>query len=290
MLSVVLVDWKTRDLLRASLASLFRYPTDEPTQVIVVDNDPQGGAASSARSEFPDVIVVEPGTNTGYARGNNLGFAQARGDWILTLNPDTEVFEGTLDAAIACLKRWPTAGAVGARLVLPGGETQRSVRGFPTPANLLSEAVGLGRALPGTRFDAYRLRRFDYETEGPAPQPMGTFLIYRRAALVQVGDPSAPFDESFPIFFNEVDLLHRLAQVGWHAVYCPDARVLHHHGSSTKQVRPAMTWESQQSLVRYLAKHYGRSVSAPLIPLVAATAWCSALARSRCLPRRWPLG
>jgi GT2 family glycosyltransferase len=84
---------------------------------------------------------------------------------------------------------------------------------------------------------------------------MGTFLLFRRSALEMVGDAKSPFDEGFPIFFNEVDLLKRMDEAGWPCCYTPDAQLYPHHGASTRQVRPNMIWESHLSLVRYFQKH-----------------------------------
>ena len=267
MLSVLIVNWNTRDLLRACLRSLRAHPANEGMETIVVDNASTDGSEMMVRREFPEVDLVASPVNTGYARGNNLAFARASGDRLLTLNPDTEVFAGTLDAALDALDRHPKAGAVAARLIGTDGGTQRSVRGFPTLLNLFG--------------DAYRLPRFDYEAEGPAPQPMGTFLLFRREALEAVGDPRTPFDETFPIFFNEVDLLKRLDAAGWPTVYTPAARVLHHGGESTKQVRKAMIWESHRSLVRYLRKHRGTGVGALALPFVSLAVYAGALVRAK---------
>lgn len=196
------------------------------------------------RNEFPEAQLIEPGRNTGYAVGNNLAFDRAEGDWILALNPDTEVFPNTLDRAIETLQDRPAYGTLAARLIDMDGQIQRSIRAFPTAKNVLP-----------WRQRAYRLDDFDYETEGPAPQPMGTFLLFRREALAAIGAEREPFDEHFPIFFNEVDLLYRLQRAGWPALYCPGVAVRHHGGFSTKQVRKEMIWESHRSLGRYLRKH-----------------------------------
>ena len=273
MLSILIVNWNTRDLLRACLRSLREHPARVETEVVVVDNASTDGSADMVRAEFPEAVLVASPVNTGYARGNNLAFERARGDRLLTLNPDTEILDGTLDRALDALDRHPTAGAVSVRLVGTDGNTQGSVRGFPTVANVLGDVLGIG--------DAYRLTRFDYDREGPAPQPMGTFLLFRREALEAVGAPQRPFDEAFPIFFNEVDLLRRMSDAGWPAVYTPTASLLHHGGESTKQVRKAMIWESHRSLVRYLRKHPGTGPGAWALPLVSFAVLGAALVRAK---------
>ncbi len=278
MLSVLIVNWNTRELLRACLESLRRYPsTVEPMEVIVVDNASSDESAQMVRESFPEVILVASPLNTGYAKGNNLAFAEATGDHLLTLNPDTEVQPGTLDEALASLERHPDAGAVSVRLVGTNGKTQSSVRGFPTVLGIVGDVLKIRSGA----FDSYRLAHFDYEKEGPAPQPMGTFLLFRKAAIEAVGSVKAPFDEGFPIFFNEVDLLERLAKAGWPAYYTPATQLLHYGGESTKQVRKAMIWESHRSLVRYFKKHRGTGLGALALPLVAAAVYGAAFVRAR---------
>jgi GT2 family glycosyltransferase len=165
-------------------------------------------------------------------------------------------------------------------LVGVDGNTQSSVRGFPTAIALFGEITGLGRRWPRSPLGAYRLIDFDYERQQPGPQPMGTFLLFRREALEAVGSASAPFDPAFPIFFNEVDLLYRLDRAGWPCLYSPAAWVRHHGGESTKQVRKSMIWESHRSLLRYLWKHHGRGFGAVglwgLSIAVLAAAWIRA--------------
>lgn len=280
-LSVIIVNWNTRDLLRRCLASLRAYPPSVPMEIIVVDNASADGSSAMVREEFPEVALLEPGRNTGYAAGNNLGFAQAKGEYLLTLNPDTEVFDGTLDEALRVLDRSPRAGSLGAKLIGVGGEVQRSVRGFPTLVGVLGDITGLARRLPGSVWDQYRQFGLDLEAEAEVDQPMGTFLLFRRQALAQIGDPRQPFDEGFPIFFNEVDLLARLAMAGWTCIYAPSVRVLHHGGESTKQVRKSMIWESHRSLVRYWKKHWPALARYTILPILAGLIYGGALVRAR---------
>jgi len=283
MLSVLIVNWNTRDLLDACLSSLERFPPNEPMEVIVVDNASKDGSADMVRTKHPKVTLIEPGANTGYARGNNLAMAAAAGDWLLTLNPDTEVYEGTLQTAIDKLSSNPTFGALGAKQIHTDGTTQHSVRGFPTVSGIFADITGVGR-------DTYRLKNFDYTKEQPAPQPMGTFILFKREALEAVSggagvqrasQPSAdqlmPFDERFPIFFNEVDLLYRLHKAGWPAMYSPDVKILHHGAEGTKQVRKNMIWESHRSLARFLEKHH----PSLWLPLVQGLIWLGALIRAK---------
>lgn len=272
MLSVLIVNWNTRDKLRACLASIQAHPPTEPFEVIVVDNASSDGSADMVKAEFPSVGLIEPGSNTGYARGNNLAFAAAKGEWLLTLNPDTEFEDASIQTALNELRVKTTFGSCAVRLVGPDGKRQDSIRAFPTLSGILADVLGRG--------DKYRLRQFDYTNPGPAPQPMGTFLLFRRSALEAVGDPTAPFDEQFPIFFNEVDLLKRMADAGWPCWYSAAGHVIHHHGASTSQAKKAMVWESHKSLVRYFGKHL-RFPALLLLPLIAVAAYIAAFVRAK---------
>lgn len=275
MVSILIVNWNTRDLLDACLASIERFPGSQAVEAIVVDNASADGSAEMVRSKHSSVKLIEAGANTGYAHGNNLAIAAAKGDLLLTLNPDTELYADTLDEAVAALDRHPRAGVLGAKQVFTDGSTQSSVRGFPTFLGILGDVTGLGRLFPASRLGAYRLLGFDYEREQVAPQPMGTFLMFRREALEAVGP--LRFDEAFPIFFNEVDLLYRLRQAGWHAVYAPRVRILHHGGEGTKQRRREMIWESHRSLLRYFQKHH----PSPFLFLLAGLLYLGAFVRAK---------
>jgi len=280
MLSILIVNWNTRDLLRECLLSIYGHAPQEPFEVIVVDNASSDGSADMVRIEFSKAQLIEPGINTGYARGNNLAAERATGEWLLTLNPDTEMLENTLQSAVDKLRANSSYGALGIQQMGPDGKTQRSVRGFPSFRGIVGDLFGLGKVVGGP-FDSYRLTRFNYTREQAAPQPMGTFILFRREALAAVGDPKHPFDENFPIFFNEVDLLYRMAKAGWPCLYTPDVRIKHLGGESTKQVRKSMIWESHRSLGRFFDKHYRTPLNAPFLPLLRALLSFSALIRAR---------
>ncbi|GBC93364.1 N-acetylglucosaminyl-diphospho-decaprenol L-rhamnosyltransferase [bacterium HR15] len=264
-LSICIVNWNTRGLLRECLRSIYQYPPEQPFEVIVVDNASSDGSAEMVRVEFPQVVLIANEANLGYARGNNQAMERARGEFILLLNPDTEMRSDTLRNAIHFLREHPEVGAIGAKQVLPDGRVQPSVRGFPTPRNLLFEVLGLARLFPRSRlFAAYRMRWFAYDRPMPVDQPMGTFLMVRRAVMEQVG----LLDEAFPLFFNDVDWCYRMWQAGWQIWFVPQVEILHHGGASTKQVRPAAIRESHRALEQFYRKHYRSRLPLPLYALI----------------------
>lgn len=280
VLSILVVNWNTRDLLRACLKSIFAFSPEIPFEVIVVDNDSKDNSADMVTKEFPSVVLVASNKNTGYAGGNNLAFQRANGSYLLTLNPDTEFTDDSLQRAIDVMEANPTIGCLGIKQIGIDGRIQRSVRGFPTPLGIFGDVSKLGPRLGGI-LDSYRKSQFDYEKFQRAEQPMGTFLLFRRTALEAVGDAKRPMDPAFPIFFNEVDLLYRLNLAGWPCYYTPDAQVKHYGGESTKQVRKSMIWESHRSLVRYLRKHSGTGIQKVGLPFLFAVIYVAAFIRAR---------
>ena len=277
MLSVIIVNWNTREHLRKCLRSIAAHRPMEPMEVIVVDNASSDGSAAMVESDFPWVRLEACGQNLGYAKGNNLGFAVAKGEWLLTLNPDTQFFDESLQIAVERLAGKPKAAVLAGMLLDPDGKSvQRSVRSFPRPSAIIPEILGLSKLFP-QQFGDYRQVDFDYTKNQEAEQPMGTFLLFRKSALDEVG----VMDERFPIFFNEVDLLFRLKKAGWGIWYSPEVRVVHFGGQSTRQIPKKMVWESHRGLIRYYRKWYFKWWSAPLIWLFSAYVWMAALVRAR---------
>jgi GT2 family glycosyltransferase len=259
LLTISIVNWNTTPLLEALLESISRDAPDFEYEVIVVDNASSDFDAAIMREKFPTVNFVVNAGNDGYAHGNNQALELSTGDFVLLLNPDTEVTEGALNNLVKFMQEHPEAAAAGSKLVRPDGSVDRSLRSFPYPGPIAWEFLRLSRVFPKNRlFSAYRMDYFDYETTMEVDQPMGSCLILSRKAIETIGI----MDEQFPIFFNEVDWLYRAKQAGFKVFYTPDAVVIHHGAGSTKQVpKQVMSIESHKSLLKFYEKHFKKSLS-----------------------------
>ena len=270
LLSICIVNWQTRELLRACLRALAGRPADPATEIIVADNASADGSAEMVASEFPQIPLLRNDTNLGYARATNQALSKARGDLVLLLNPDTEVRAGALEAICRFMDSHPDAAAAGCRLLNPDGTVQRSCRSFPTPRALLLDVIGLWRMFPASRvLGRYRMTWFDHARVMEVDQPMASALCLRRVAVEQVG----PLDEQFPIFWNDVDLCYRLRAAGWRIYFCPDAEGVHHLGASTRQARARVILDSHRGLIRFYRKHYRRHIAWPVYAFVVAAVW-----------------
>lgn len=265
-LSVVIVSYNTRDLLRQCLQSIEadRLPAD--LEVFVVDNASADGSADMVAAEFPAVCVVRSSINLGFAAANNLAFDVARGRYVLLLNSDARADVETLRRAVRKMDAAPGVGAAGGRLVDPSGHPQPSARCFPSPLNDLLALSGLAARFPRSRW----FGRFDRTWADPAKPARvdwvpGAFTILRREALACIGN----FDERFFLYYEEVDLCRRLAAAGYEIWYWPDLLVTHIGGASSKTVRKVsfstagsqLTLWRMRSALLYYRKHHGALVA-----------------------------
>jgi N-acetylglucosaminyl-diphospho-decaprenol L-rhamnosyltransferase len=291
-LSIVVVTWNSAADIDACLDSIH---FGSEFEVIVVDNA-SGDATRDKLSRYHHLKLVANESNCGYARANNQGLKLATGEYVLLLNPDTRIELGALDTLSSYLDEHQEVGAVAPRLVSPDGTTQFSIRSFPTSATFFWELIGLSRLFPKSHlFGRWKMKYFDYSRTAEVEQPMASCLMIRKAVLDSLVPHSSlltpPFlDESFPIFYNDVDLSKRMSDAGWKTVYVADARVVHRHGASTKQVRAKMIRESHRSAFRYLRKHDHSGFfwlkAIVLLPMLEITALLRVLAYR--LSRRTP--
>jgi GT2 family glycosyltransferase len=252
-LSIIIVSWNVRELLRACLASL---PAGDPAvEVIVVDAASADGTPAMVPVEFPHAHLIASPDNLGYTRGNNLGLRAARGNSLLILNPDTEVLGDALARMQAYLAEHPRVGAVGPRLEYPDGTVQSSRRRFPTLGTAFFESTWIKHRMPRSWRRHYFVEDVPLDATTAVDWVVGAALMVRREAWRQVGD----FDEGFFMYSEELDWQRRLKAAGWEVVYLPDARVVHHIGQSAAQVPAATHIRFNTSKVRYFRKYHGQA-------------------------------
>jgi GT2 family glycosyltransferase len=258
-LSIIVTSWNTKGLTRATLRSIFAHPPADPFEVIVVENASSDGSADMVALEFPSVNLLRNGNNEGYARGNNQGFACARGNVILFLGSDTVIPENSIQRMLEYLAAHPEAGAVGCRLLNPDMTLQRSCRRFPTLLDGVLTYLSLhslARRYNGLNIDYGRTQEVD--------QPAATCFMVRREVLAQVG----AFDERYTILYNDVDLCRRIRKGGWKIIYLAEAQVVHHGSQSTRQATPEVRLEMYRNILIYYFGEYGFIALVCLLPIL----------------------
>ena len=250
-LSIVIVSWNVRKLLRACLAAL---PRD--VEVIVVDNASTDDSAAMVAAEFPSVRLLANQENRGFTGGNNQGLALARRPYLLLLNPDTVVQGDAVATLVSYLVSHPAVGVVGPQLRYGDGSLQSSRRRFPTLATALLESTPLAWHWPPQRNQwarRYHLADQPADVEQEVDWLVGAALLTRRAVLDQIGG----FDEGYFMYSEELDWQRRAKGAGWKIVYLPQAVITHYEGRSSEQVTAARHIRFNTSKVRYFDKHHG---------------------------------
>jgi len=251
LLSVIILTWNVRDLLRKCLASL---PWNDPqTEVIVVDAGSVDGSAEAVQQEFPSARLIAQTENLGYTRGNNLGLRAANGRYLLILNPDTEVIGDALGRMLAYMEAHPQVGVLGPQLVYADGAIQSTRRRFPTLTTAFFESTWLQPLAPRSMLKHYYAQDVPDDAISEVDWVMGAALMVRREAYEQAGG----FDEGYFMYSEEVDWCRRLKAAGWRVVYFPAARIVHHEGRSSEQVPAATHIRFNASKVRYFRKYHG---------------------------------
>jgi len=258
-LSICIVGWNVREFLKRCLDSIEEARPRLDYEVIVVDNASRDGSAVLVKEEFPRVTLVRNRRNRGFAAACNQAIELSRGKFILLLNPDTIVTPGALEEMIRFLRDHPEAGGAGPRLLNPDGSSQPSARAFPNFKSALQQFTILG-SLGFFRGEKrrYLMKAFDYDQPGEIDQPMGSALFFRKDAVVEVGG----MDETFFLYFEEVDLCRRLRQADYSLWYNPRAAIIHFGGASTDQADARAMFWLLQSLLYYFKKHRGREKTA----------------------------
>ena len=269
--AVVIVSYNTRELLRACLATLL---PQGPAEVHVADNGSRDGTLEMLRDEFPGVAVSVDQCNRGYAAGANRGVAATRAPYVLLLNTDTLLHPGALAAVAAYLDAHPRAALLGPRLLNANGTLQPSCGWFPGLLASLTDgrtASALVRRVPRLRdrhpaaWDHARPRVVDWV--------MGAALGMRRSAFDAVGG----FDESFFMYYEEVDLARRLRAAGWEVHFAPVTEITHLGGGSAA-TRADQYVQILHGLLHYYERHYqGPSLAAARAMVLTQT--CARWAR-----------
>jgi N-acetylglucosaminyl-diphospho-decaprenol L-rhamnosyltransferase len=232
--------------------------------VIVVDSASSDATVDGIQTLFPWVRVIASAENLGFTRGNNQGYAQSRGSFVFFLNPDTEIVADqatdSLWALFAALDQEPGVGVVGPQLRYSDGTRQSSRRRFPIRWTGFFESTWLGLAWPQNPW-ARHLHMADWPAtiRHDVDWVMGAAMLCRRAALEAVRTPGSagPFDETFFMYSEELDLCRRLKEAGWRVVYVPEATIIHYEGRSSEQVVAARHIHFNTSKVRYYRKWFG---------------------------------
>ena len=233
-LEIVIVSHGAWELLNRCLSSLREHPPSVGTQVTVVDSGSTDRTPDLVAEHYPEVRLIRLG-NVGFSAANNVALEGGRSPMVLLLNPDTEVFEGSIDASIEALEAHPEAGMVGIKLVTPDGSLDHACkRSFPTPFAALGHLTGIGRGEEApAALSQYRATDLADNEPGEVDAINGAYMLVRRAAIDQVG----LLDEGYWMYGEDLDWCHRFWDAGWHVRYEPSGVAIHVKGGTSDGLR-----------------------------------------------------
>lgn len=264
-LAVVVVNYNTGPYLTRCLGSVYESAGDAQLDVVVIDNDSRDGSAREATRSHPGVRLIENSENRGFAAAVNQGINATTAPFVLLLNPDAEILEGTLGGLLKVARDRPSVGAIGPVVRDPDGAIYPSARKVPTVAEGLVHAF-LGVFLPKNRFSrSYTMADWDRRSERQVEWVSGSCMLLRRGALDEVG----LMDEGYFWGVEDVDLCTRLRAAGWGVLFSPELEVVHVVGVSRAGSK-RITLEHSKSIYRYFAKFRSPGPLAVLRPLAWA--------------------
>jgi len=253
-LSIIIVNYNTRDLTLQTLNSVYKNQGDNNFEVIVVDNASKDDSVEMIKKHFPQVILIQNNENLGFSKANNIAIKRSIGEYILLLNSDTIVMEDTLEKMIKYMNDNPDVGASGCKVVLPDGSLDKACkRSFPTPQNALYNALKLDRLFPQSKvFGEYNLTYLDENEIHDVDCLVGAFMMVRREVIEQVG----LLDEDFFMYGEDIDWCYRIKQAGWRIVYYPKTKIIHYKGGSSKKKNTKIIYEFHKAMYLFFEKHY----------------------------------
>lgn len=251
-ISIVIVNWNSRDQLRFCIESVEKFHADLVLEVIIVDNGSVDGSEVVIGGSLP-INLILTGTNLGFAKGCNLGAKNARGEYIIFLNPDAALYPDTLFKILSFMELAinERVGICGVQLLDETGCVTHTCARFPSMPIFLAQALGLNK-LPWLRAWSHHMSEWDHSSTAEVDHVIGAFYLIRRSLFVSLNG----FDERFFVYLEDLDLSLRARQAGWRSVYLASARAFHAGGGTSQQVKAERLFYSLRSRLLYGFKHF----------------------------------
>jgi len=278
ILSIVIVNWNTETQLRDCLTSIAESAGNGPTEVIVVDNCSADRSCEMCGNEFPGVRLIANECNVGFVRANNTAIRVSSGDFVMLLNPDTQVRPGTVNRMIDFMRDNPSVGVVGPKIIEPNGETQGSARRFPSLRTAFLGRTSFLRKLFGSSdaaADEIPCLTHSSNDALEVDWVNGACMLVRKTAIEQAG----LLDEKFFMYWEDADWCFRIKKSGWKVFWLPTAEILHLTGEASRQAQIKTIVAFHKSIFYYFSKNINEKKSLFLNALVWSLVWARCAAK-----------
>ncbi len=253
-LSVIIVNWKTRELTLNALSAVYKETSGFPFEVILVDNNSGDGSVEAFKKEFPQVKLIENSDNVGFAKANNQALKIATGEYLMLLNSDTVVLDGALNTLVSYLDTHPLIEMVGPRLLNGDMTFQHACRrNLPDIWNSFFHLFGLTKIFTSSKIvNNYKKYTDDPNVTEPVAGLSGAAMMFRRKVYEEIGG----LDESFFMYGEDLDFCKRVFDKGWQTVYVSEAKIIHFGGGSSKKRRTKSLVNFYEAMWLYYRKHF----------------------------------
>lgn len=252
-LSIIVINWNTRDMLRDCLHSVFEFQPSSSFEVLIVDNASTDGSQSMVSQEFPNAKLLCNLQNLGFAAANNRALKVAKGEYMLLLNSDTLVHGDVLERSLSYMRDNGHVGAMGCRVLNADKTLQHSTSQFPSFFNLMLQTLGLDRISAIPFLQRYRMLNWNRDTTRIVDTVSGCYMMVRRDCIDEVG----LLDEDFFFFGEETDWCRRMRTAGWDIAFAPVGEITHFGGGSSGSLNHKRDLMLTEATVRLHLKHGG---------------------------------
>lgn len=256
-LSIIIVNYNVQHFLEQCLHSVFKAVKNDDAEIFVVDNNSVDGSVLMVKEKFPQVKLIENKKNTGFSFANNQAIKQAKGEYVLLLNPDTVVEEDTFEKVISFMNSHPEAGGLGVKMLDGKGNfLPESKRGLPTPSVAFYKIFGFSKLFPKSKtFGRYHLGFLDEDATNEVEILSGAFMLIRKSVLDKIG----LLDETFFMYGEDIDLSYRIIKAGYKNYYYPETRIIHYKGESTRKSSVNYVFVFYRAMVIFAEKHFSQN-------------------------------
>ncbi|MEP1471033.1 MAG: glycosyltransferase family 2 protein [Halieaceae bacterium] len=252
-LSIIIVNWNTRDMLRDCLRSIPEKNKGLRVETIVIDNASQDGSGEMVSTEFSQVRLIQNTDNLGFGTATNQGMRVARGRYLLLLNSDTIVHDDVLADSVRYMDKNQNVGMMGCRVLNEDGSVQMTCSQFPSFMNLLLQTLGLNRLNRPKWLQRYQMLDWNRSDEREVEVISGCYLMTRRETVDQIG----MLDEAFFLYGEETDWCRRCAEGGWKLIFAPVGCITHLGSGSISKLNYRRDLMLTEGTVRLHRKHNG---------------------------------
>ncbi len=257
-ISIIIITYNSEREIGSCINSLKSQLKKANGEIILIDNNSTDNTISQIDDiDGKNISIIQNNKNLGYTIANNQGIKNAKGDYVLLLNPDTTVPNGTIINLLNEIKDYKNIGVIAPQLRFPNGKIQHSCRRFPRRRDILYESIGLSKIFKNSKeFNYWKMGDFDHTKSRLVDQPAGAALFFSKKIINEIG----LLDERFPMFFSDVDLCRRIWDAGYNIQYTTNSFITHQGGASVYRKRIKMIISSHFSFWKYFNKYNTKQI------------------------------